>query len=83
MTLYVRRTKPGRVVQLSNSLGVVCPAGIQLTLQIQSSLDPKPTRKDFREALADGEKHQQRVAELKGEVEAFAGHFPMPGLPEL
>ncbi|XP_046893592.1 serine hydroxymethyltransferase, cytosolic isoform X2 [Hypomesus transpacificus] len=57
--------------------------GIQLTLQIQSSLDPKATLKDFREALAHGEKHQQRVAELKGEVEAFAGHFPMPGLPEL
>ncbi|XP_067088798.1 serine hydroxymethyltransferase, cytosolic isoform X1 [Osmerus mordax] len=57
--------------------------GIQLTLQIQSSLDPKATLKDFREALAHGEKHQQRVAELRGEVEAFAGHFPMPGLPEL
>lgn len=57
--------------------------GIELTLQIQSSLDPKATLKDFKEALANGEKHKERVAEIKGEVEAFSGRFPMPGLPEL
>lgn len=57
--------------------------GIKLTLQIQASLDPKATLKEFKEALAHGEQHQQAVAELRAQVEAFAGSFPMPGLPEL
>ncbi|KAK6312625.1 hypothetical protein J4Q44_G00182890 [Coregonus suidteri] len=57
--------------------------GIQITLDIQASLQPKATLKEFKEALAGEEKHRERVAELKGEVEAFAGGFPMPGLEEL
>lgn len=57
--------------------------GIELTVEIQRSLEPKATMKEFKEALAQGEKFQQRVAELKAGVEAFAGQFPMPGLPEL
>lgn len=57
--------------------------GIELTVEIQRSLDPKAPLKEFKEALAQQEKFQQRVAEIKGEVEAFAGQFPMPGLPEL
>ncbi|KAM6956913.1 serine hydroxymethyltransferase, cytosolic [Aplochiton taeniatus] len=57
--------------------------GIALTVEIQKSLDPKATLKEFKEALAHVEKYQERVAEIKAEVEAFAGLFPMPGLPEL
>uniref|UniRef100_A0A8C7K615 Serine hydroxymethyltransferase n=1 Tax=Oncorhynchus kisutch TaxID=8019 RepID=A0A8C7K615_ONCKI len=57
--------------------------GIQVTLDIQASLQPKATLKEFKEALAGEGKHQERVAELRGEVEAFAGGFPMPGLEEL
>ncbi|XP_045569964.1 serine hydroxymethyltransferase, cytosolic isoform X3 [Salmo salar] len=57
--------------------------GIQITLDVQASLQPKVTLKEFKEALAGEAKHQERVAELRGEVEAFAGRFPMPGLEEL
>ena len=46
-------------------------------------MELKATLKDFKEALAQGEKFKQRVAEIRTEVEAFAGQFPMPGLPEL
>ncbi|XP_051808210.1 serine hydroxymethyltransferase, cytosolic [Acanthochromis polyacanthus] len=56
---------------------------IELTLEIQRSMDPKATLKEFIQTLAQGEKFQQRVAELRAEVEAFTGQFPMPGLPEL
>lgn len=62
---------------------LLSPAGIVLTLEVQGSLDPKAPLKEFIQALAKGEKFQQRVAEIKAEVEAFAGQFPMPGLPEL
>lgn len=58
-------------------------AAIMLTLEVQGSLDPKAPLKEFVQALRHQEKFQQRVAEIKGEVEAFAGQFPMPGLPEL
>jgi len=58
-------------------------AGIELTLEVQRSLDPKANLKEFVQALAKGEKFQQQVSEIRAEVEAFAGQFPMPGLPEL
>lgn len=54
-----------------------------LTLEVQGSLDAKAPLREFVQALGHGEKFQQRVTEIKGEVEAFAGQFPMPGLPEL
>lgn len=57
--------------------------GIVLTLEVQGSLDPKAPLKDFIQALKQGEKFQQRVAEIRTEVEAFASQFPMPGLAEL
>uniref|UniRef100_A0A3B3WZ51 Serine hydroxymethyltransferase n=1 Tax=Poecilia mexicana TaxID=48701 RepID=A0A3B3WZ51_9TELE len=57
--------------------------GIELTLEVQRSLDPRATLKEFVQALVQGGKLQQRVAELRTEVEAFAGQFPVPGLPEL
>uniref|UniRef100_A0A672Z282 Serine hydroxymethyltransferase n=1 Tax=Sphaeramia orbicularis TaxID=375764 RepID=A0A672Z282_9TELE len=57
--------------------------GIELTLEVQRSMEPKATLKEFIQNLAQGEKFQQRVAEIKAEVEAFASQFPMPGLPEL
>ncbi len=59
------------------------PAGITLTLEVQNSLDVKAPLKEFIQALNQGEKFQQRVKELKAEVEAFAGQFPMPGLPDV
>uniref|UniRef100_A0AAZ3PMU9 Serine hydroxymethyltransferase n=1 Tax=Oncorhynchus tshawytscha TaxID=74940 RepID=A0AAZ3PMU9_ONCTS len=40
--------------------------GIQVTLDIQASLQPKATLKEFKEALAGEGKHQERVAELRG-----------------
>lgn len=57
--------------------------GILLALEVQGSLDPKAPLKDFIQALKQGEKFKQRVAEIRTEVEAFASQFPMPGLPEL
>ncbi|KAM4535427.1 serine hydroxymethyltransferase, cytosolic-like isoform 1-T4 [Fundulus diaphanus] len=57
--------------------------GIELALEVQRSLDPTATLKEFIQALAQGEKFQQRVAEIRTEVEAFSRQFPMPGLPEL
>lgn len=62
---------------------LLSPAGIELTLEVQRSLDPKATLKEFIQALSKEEKFQQRVADIRAEVEAFAGQFPMPGLPEL
>lgn len=59
------------------------PVAVELTLDVQRSQDPKATLKEFVQALAQGEKFQERVAALRAEVEAFAGQFPMPGLPEL
>uniref|UniRef100_A0A8C6WKM6 Serine hydroxymethyltransferase n=1 Tax=Neogobius melanostomus TaxID=47308 RepID=A0A8C6WKM6_9GOBI len=47
------------------------------------SLDPKATLKDFVQAMSQGERFQEQVAGIRAEVEAFAGQFPMPGLPEL
>lgn len=46
-------------------------------------MDPKATLREFVQALAQGEKFQEQMAEIRAEVEAFAGRFPMPGLPEL
>lgn len=57
--------------------------GIALTLEIQKSMDPKSTLKEFIQAMSQGEKFQGKMAEIRSEVEAFAGQFPMPGLPEL
>lgn len=54
-----------------------------LSLEVQGSLDPKAPLREFIQALKQGEKFQQRVAEIKAEVEAFASQFPMPGLAEL
>uniref|UniRef100_A0A8C5E9G9 Serine hydroxymethyltransferase n=1 Tax=Gouania willdenowi TaxID=441366 RepID=A0A8C5E9G9_GOUWI len=57
--------------------------GIELTLEVQSSLEPKAPLKEFILALGQKEKFQQRVQEIRAEVEEFAGHFIMPGLPDL
>ncbi|TRY65804.1 hypothetical protein DNTS_024082 [Danionella cerebrum] len=57
--------------------------GIELTLEIQRSMNPKATLKDFKGELAQNEKYQLKVKEIRMEVEVFAGSFPMPGLPEL
>lgn len=57
--------------------------GIQITVEIQTNMNPKATLKEFKETLAQDEKYQKRIKEIREEVEAFAGKFPMPGLPEL
>lgn len=56
---------------------------IQLTVEIQTSMNPKATLKEFKEKLAQDEDYQKRLTEIRTEVEAFAAKFPMPGLPEL
>lgn len=56
--------------------------GIMLTLEVQKSLDPKAPLKEFIQALKQEEKFQQRVVEIRTEVEAFASQFPMPGFAE-
>ncbi|XP_036408542.1 serine hydroxymethyltransferase, cytosolic [Megalops cyprinoides] len=57
--------------------------GIELTLEIQSSMNPKATLKEFKEVLAQDEKYQTKIKEIREEVETFSGKFPMPGQPEL
>ncbi|KAL2100747.1 hypothetical protein ACEWY4_002508 [Coilia grayii] len=56
---------------------------IELTIEIQTSMNPKATLKEFKETLAQNEKYQMKVKAIREEVEAFAAKFPMPGLPEL
>lgn len=61
-----------------------CPSlGIELTLEIQRNMNPKATLKEFKDELAQNEKYQVKINQIRNEVEAFAGKFPMPGLPEL
>ncbi|KAJ8345173.1 hypothetical protein SKAU_G00293660 [Synaphobranchus kaupii] len=57
--------------------------GVELTVEIQSNMNPKATLKEFKETLAQDEKYQMKIKEIQAEVEAFSGKFPMPGLPEL
>ncbi|KAK2543666.1 Shmt1 [Columba livia] len=56
--------------------------GIELTLRVQKDMSPKATLKEFKEKLEE-EKYQGELKALKEEVEAFAGTFPLPGLPVL
>ncbi|XP_069036775.1 serine hydroxymethyltransferase, cytosolic [Lepisosteus oculatus] len=57
--------------------------GISLTVEIQRDMNPKATLKEFKDKIAQDEKVQMRIKEIRDGVEAFAGRFPMPGLPEL
>lgn len=57
--------------------------GIQLALETQAHMNPQSTVKKFKETLARDEKYQMRVREIRDDIEAFVGKFPMPGLPEL
>lgn len=65
------------------SIFVCLTLGIELTLEIQRNMNPKATLKEFKDALAQNEKYQLKINEIRKEVEEFAGKFPMPGLPEL
>ncbi|XP_027004226.1 serine hydroxymethyltransferase, cytosolic-like [Tachysurus fulvidraco] len=56
---------------------------IQLTVEIQTSMNPKATLKEFKDKLAQDENYQKRMKEIRDEVVAFAEKFPMPGLPVL
>ncbi|KFW08743.1 Serine hydroxymethyltransferase, cytosolic [Eurypyga helias] len=56
--------------------------GIELTLRVQKDMSPKATLKEFKEKLEE-EKYRGELKALKEEVEAFAGTFPLPGLPVL
>ncbi|XP_066545344.1 serine hydroxymethyltransferase, cytosolic [Amia ocellicauda] len=57
--------------------------GILLTVEIQKDMNPKATLKEFKDKLAQDEKYQTKIKRIREEVEAFAGRFPMPGLPDL
>lgn len=57
--------------------------GIQLAVDIQKNMNPNSTFKEFKETLAQDKNYQKRIQEIQDAVEAFAGKFPMPGLPEL
>ncbi|KAH0632052.1 hypothetical protein JD844_020082 [Phrynosoma platyrhinos] len=58
-------------------------SGIELTLQVQSDMNPKATLREFKEKLVSDEKYQAKLTSLKEEVETFADSFPLPGLPVL
>lgn len=57
--------------------------GIKLAIESQTNMDPKATLKEFKETLAQDKKYQTRAREIRDEVEAFVGKFPVPGLSEL
>nr|CAB3266058.1 serine hydroxymethyltransferase, cytosolic [Phallusia mammillata] len=57
--------------------------GVQLTVEIQSSLSPKATFKDFKTKLYGDPGVQQKITEIKNEVTAFARGFSIPGLQYL
>lgn len=57
-------------------------AGIELALRVQKDMGPKATLKEFKDKLEDP-KYRGELKALKEEVEAFAGTFPLPGLPVL
>uniref|UniRef100_A0AAZ3SFE5 Serine hydroxymethyltransferase 1 (soluble) n=1 Tax=Oncorhynchus tshawytscha TaxID=74940 RepID=A0AAZ3SFE5_ONCTS len=63
-------TDGGRAEKVLEAAAIACNKntcpGIQVTLDIQASLQPKATLKEFKEALAGEGKHQERVAELRG-----------------
>nr|XP_002127233.1 serine hydroxymethyltransferase, cytosolic [Ciona intestinalis] len=54
--------------------------GVQLTVEIQNSLEPKATFKDFRVKLYNDDVIIGKVKALKEEVTMFARTFPIPGL---
>ncbi|MEQ2181585.1 hypothetical protein GOODEAATRI_013144 [Goodea atripinnis] len=87
LDLRNKGTDGGRAEKVLQACAISCNKntclGIELTLEVQGSLDPKATLMEFIQALAQGVTFQQRVAEIRAEVEAFTGQFPMPGLPEL
>lgn len=68
---------------LPQTLIVYLLLGIELTLEIQRNMNPKATLKEYKEELAQNEKYQLKIKEIRKEVEDFSGKFPMPGLPEL
>jgi hypothetical protein len=68
---------------LPQTLIVYLLLGIELTLEIQRNMNPKATLKEYKEELAQNEKYQLKINEIRKEVEDFSGKFPMPGLPEL
>uniref|UniRef100_A0A6J0VBR0 Serine hydroxymethyltransferase n=2 Tax=Pogona vitticeps TaxID=103695 RepID=A0A6J0VBR0_9SAUR len=57
--------------------------GVELTLRVQNDMSPKATLKEFKEKLEKDETYRDALTALKEEVEAFAGGFPLPGLPVL
>lgn len=64
-------------------MSICMSLGIQLAIETQTHIDPKTTLKEFKKTLAQDEKYQMRVREIRDDVEAFVGKFPMPGLPDL
>jgi len=72
-----------QIFNLHQTLIVYLLLGIELTLEIQRNMNPRATLKEFKEELAQNEKYQLKINEIRKEVEDFSGKFPMPGLPEL
>jgi len=56
--------------------------GLQLAVEMNKFLG-KNTLKNYKAFVYHGEPFKQKLAELREEVENFAGHYPMPGMPEL
>ncbi|KAG8188573.1 hypothetical protein JTE90_007179 [Oedothorax gibbosus] len=54
--------------------------GLQLALDVKSKSGP--LLKDFKSKLAEDPEFQQRVKELRNNVENFASQFPLPGYEE-
>lgn len=54
--------------------------GILLAVEIQNSLPPKATFKDFKDLLYKDDKYVMKVQDLKKQVAEFARSFPMPGV---
>uniref|UniRef100_UPI00398E7318 serine hydroxymethyltransferase, cytosolic isoform X1 n=2 Tax=Pristiophorus japonicus TaxID=55135 RepID=UPI00398E7318 len=57
--------------------------GIEITLEIQRDVGVKAPLKEFKEKMLNDKDYQNKITQLKGEVETFASKFPIPGLPVL
>ncbi|XP_041062008.1 serine hydroxymethyltransferase, cytosolic [Carcharodon carcharias] len=57
--------------------------GIRITLEIQRDVGAKAPLKEFKERMMTDKNHQNKIRQLKEEVEIFASKFPIPGLADL
>ncbi|XP_072124526.1 serine hydroxymethyltransferase, cytosolic [Mobula birostris] len=57
--------------------------GIEITLEIQRDVGAKAPLKEFKEKMLTDKNYQNKIAQLRDAVEAFASKFPIPGLPDI